>query len=219
MLKSGVKKARQSLEKWGDEAKLGLYGIFLATKNKRFWLVAGLVFVLFGTLLSLLSGGGASLQILKTSSVAEKTKIIWDAFWAFLGINRAFWDFLPIFITTVLQSTLFGLIVATWKWKKLQKKSQIKIEEGRNAKGLETAGIAAGLAILGSGCPTCGTTLLAPMIILATGSSGIALAGTISGILTVIAILLMLMMLKKIGFENYILTTSVKFQEKEQNDR
>lgn len=215
----GGRKFSQKIAKWLDEWKLAGYGLLLATKNKRFWLVAGTVFVIFGTILSLLSGGVAAIRLLQVSTVAQKTKVLTDAFLALIGFNRAFWDFLIVFGTALLQAVLSGLIVATWKWKKIQNQFDEKRAE-ENVKGLETAGIAAGLAILGSGCPTCGTTLLAPMIAVATSSGGLALAGVVSGVLTSFAILIAILMLKKIGFENYILVTSVQFQKrKEKNDR
>jgi len=73
-----------------------------------------------------------------------------------------------------------------------------------NSENLQHAGLAAGLAVLGSGCPTCGTTLLAPLIGAISSSSGLALAGTISGILTLASVLIALYALKKVGKEAYI---------------
>ena len=52
---------------------------------------------------------------------------------------------------------------------------------------LQNSGLVTGLALLSGGCPTCGTALLAPIITTVFSGSGFALAGAISGGLTILA--------------------------------
>ena len=69
---------------------------------------------------------------------------------------------------------------------------------------LQRTGLAAGLAVLGSGCPTCGTTLLAPLIGAIGSSGGLALAGFLSGALTALSMIVALLALQKIGKEAFV---------------
>ena len=69
------------------------------------------------------------------------------------------------------------------------------------------AGITAGLVVLGAGCPTCGTTIITPVIVAFVSTGGYALAGVISGLLTTIAIILVLFALRRTGLDYYNLAT------------
>ena len=79
---------------------------------------------------------------------------------------------------------------------------------------MQKAGIITGLIALGAGCPTCGTTLITPLIgtIFSTGS--MAVAGAISGIVTVVAILIALLSLRRIGLESYVIIINEKYMTK-----
>ena len=79
---------------------------------------------------------------------------------------------------------------------------------------LQNAGIITGLIVLGSGCPTCGTTVLTPIIISILGSSGMAMAGAMSWGLTIASIILALIVFKKVGFETYAIIKSEEFTKK-----
>ena len=72
-----------------------------------------------------------------------------------------------------------------------------------NSASVQNSGIVAILAVLGSGCPTCGTALLTPILTTIFGS-GVALAGTVSSIITWAAILLAFFTLKKLGYNAYV---------------
>ena len=75
---------------------------------------------------------------------------------------------------------------------------------------LQNSGLVAGLALLSGGCPTCGTALLAPIITSVFSGGGFALAGVISGGLTVLALVLALYTLKKVGLDAYALIKAEK---------
>ena len=197
----GGKTFYSRLQRWFDEFKLAIYGVFLATRKKRFIIAFLISFVFFGTLLNLLASGGATFNILARVSFADKINILRNAFLGTFGVNRELTDFLFIFLMTVLQSTLIGLVAFVYKYRK-------------DSANLQNAGIITGLIVLGSGCPTCGTTILAPIIISIAGSSGMAIAGTVSWVLTLASILLALFALKKVGFETYAIIKSEEFSKK-----
>ena len=79
---------------------------------------------------------------------------------------------------------------------------------------LERAGIITGLIALGAGCPTCGTTLITPLIgaIFSTGS--LAIAGAISTIVTILAIIIAILSVKRLGLEIYVTIINEKYLEK-----
>ena len=188
--------------KWWDEFKLALRGVLLATRYWKFDIVAIIGFLIFGTLLNLLASGSAALSLFGAADFGGKIQILWDALLATFGVGRNFLDFLLIFIISLLQGALIALVTFVWKKRK------------DSVDDLQRTGIVAGLAVLGSGCPTCGTTLLGPLLIAVMGSGGVALASTLSGIFTALAVVLAIFALKKLGFETYAIIMDEKYRRK-----
>ena len=188
---SGVKR---HFDEWWEHGKFSVRGILLATKEKHFWFGFVPTFCIFGTLLNLLSGGFAAFNLIGAMGFPDGLKVIWDAFLQTFGINRNFIDWLGIFLLALLQGLLIGLLVVTIKYSK---------KGTDNSASVQNSGIVAILAVLGSGCPTCGTALLTPVLTAIFGS-GVALAGTVSSIITWAAILLALFTIKKLGYNAYI---------------
>lgn len=204
---------RRRLEHWLDECKMALSGIVLATRERRFLIAALITFIVFGTLINLLSGSTASLDLFWATDLPGKLSILGNAFLAIFGIGRNFWDWLLLFFMTILQSILIGLVALVWQKRRRSKKDQV-VAAAHNADNVQSAGLAAGLAILGSGCPTCGTTLLMPLLGTLFSSSSYVIAGLISGFLTIAAVLLALWSLKRIGKDAYVLILSEHFQSR-----
>ena len=207
------------LSDWLDGWKLAGEGLVLATKKPRFWVAFLVTFVVFGTLMNLLAGGTAAFNLMGVVDFGGKLQIIGDAFLGLFGVGREFLDWLLYFAIALLQGLLVGLVVVVWrarseKLKRGRKDANNKTAETDNSEHIQRAGLAAGLAVLGSGCPTCGTTLLGPLVMAVVGSGGVALAGTISGIFTTLAIILALFALKKLGFEAYAIIMDEKYRRK-----
>lgn len=192
--------------KWLDEFILAGKGILLATKERKFWYGAVPSFIFFGMLMNLLSGGTSKFELMGALGFPANLQILASSFTAIFGINQPFLDWLPIFLIATLQGILIGLIVLLWNKKREQK--------GQNAENLEKAGIITGLIALGAGCPTCGATLLTPLIgaIFSTGS--LAIAGTISTIVTILAVIIAILSLKRLGVETYAIIINEKYLAK-----
>ncbi|MBQ6355356.1 hypothetical protein IJJ18_03010 [Candidatus Saccharibacteria bacterium] len=223
-MKRGGKKF--SFRKWCDDWALSLKGVLLATKSPRFWAFFVPVFIIFGTLLDLLSGGLAAFSLMGASDLGGVLKIIFDSFLGLFGINKNFLDWLLIFGIAILQAALIGIIAIIWRHNKDQaakRKRQRQTEKLDNvagseaATGLQNSGIIAGLAILGSGCPTCGTALLTPIIGAVFSGGSVAIAGTVSGIITALAIIIAIFALRRVGLDVYAIIVSKRMEEK--NDR
>lgn len=189
--------------KWCDEFVLAGKGILLATREKRFWYGFVPTFIFFGMLMNLLAGGTSKFELMGALGFPANLQILGNSFLAIFGIDQPFLDWLPIFLIAVLQGILIGLIVLLWKKKKDQ-----------NSANLEKAGIITGLIALGAGCPTCGTTLLTPLIAAIFSTGGMAIASTISVIVTWLAILIAIFALKRLGEETYVIIVNERYLAK-----
>lgn len=208
-------KVKHAISKWLDEWRIACAGVLLASRKRRFVIAALLTFVIFGTLINLLSGSTAAVSLFWSTDMAGKLKIIWSGFLAIFGVGRNFWDWLLTFFVTVLQSLLIGLIAVAWQGKKRQRSAQV-VADASNADNVQNAGLAVGLAVLGSGCPTCGTTLLAPVIATLFSTSSFALASIVSGLLTFAAVLVALLTFKRVGGDVYAQLVSAEYMRKKQ---
>ena len=214
-----IESMNEKVEKWLDDTRMASLGIVMASREWRFWAVFVPVLAIFGTLLSLLSGGLGAINLFFASDFGGKMQIIGDGFLGFLGKDRAVLDFLQNLAIALLQSLLIALIVVVYKKRKqsnLERKKNEKKQKQDEAGVISNAGIAAGLALLGSGCPTCGTTLITPIIASVFSASGYAVAGAVSGIITVLAILLILWSLRRVGLEAYAIIIDEKWRKKRQ---
>ena len=210
---SAKKPNKQSFSwgKWLDEWKLAAYGVVLATKRPKFVLVAVVVFLLFGTLMNLLNNGFASFRLMAAVDLGGKLEIIGGAFLAVFGVGRSFLDWALVFFISLLQGILIGLVVLVWHKKR---------KADQNAENVQTAGLAAGLAVLSAGCPTCGTTLLMPVIGAISSTGGYALAGAVSGVIFIAAVAVALFALKKIGNEAYVIIVGEDYERRKNgNDK
>lgn len=189
--------------KWLDGFVLAGKGILLATREKKFWYGFVPSFLFFGFLMNLLAGGFAKFELMSALGFPGSLRIIGESFLAIFGINQIFLDWLPIFAISVLQGILIGLIVLLWDKKRTG-----------NAANLEKAGIVTGLIAIGAGCPTCGTTLLTPLIGAIFSTGGLAITGTISTIITWLAIIIAILSLKRLGEETYVIIINEKYLAK-----
>ncbi len=204
------RKIKDNFLKWLDQLKLAMNGVLLAFSYRIFRVPAIIAFIFFGTIMNLLSGGFAAFTLIAAADFPAKLKIIFDAFLGIFGVNRNFLDWLLVFLIALLQGLLIGLVIFIWKRQKRAKKSS-KIASG----GAQSAGIATGLAILGAGCPTCGTALVTPILSIIFSSGGYAIAGLVSGIITALAIVVSFFALKKVGLNAYVIIVNERNLERE----
>ena len=197
--------------KWLDEFVLAGKGILLATKEKRFWVGFVIAFLFFGTLMNLLSGGFSKFELMGMVGFGGSMKIIGDALLGVFGINMIFLEWLPVFFLALLQGILIGLIVLLWHKKRINNG-----KESSNSANVEKAGIITGLIALGAGCPTCGTTLLTPLLGALFSTGGLAMVGVISGIVTALAIVIAILSLKRLGEETYVIIVNEKYMRKKE---
>lgn len=197
--------------KWLDGFVLAGKGILLATKEKRFWVGFVIAFLFFGTMMNLLAGGFSKFELMGVLGPGAAMQIILDAFLGVFGYNMIFTEWLPVFALAVLQGVLIGLIVLLWHKKRIS-----AAKDTSNSANVQKAGIITGLIALGAGCPTCGTTLLTPLLGTLFSTGGIAAIGVISGVVTALAIVIAILSLKRIGEETYVIIVNEKYMKKKE---
>ena len=203
-----MKKLKFNWRKWLDDFVLAGKGILLATREKRFWIGFIVAFVFFGTLMNLMggdgssSGGATNFQAMAVFGFPENLKVIGKAFIGIFGIGVPFQNWILVFFISLLQGTLIGLLVLLWNKKK------------KNSENVQRAGIVTGLIALGAGCPTCGTTLLTPIIGMFVSGSSFAVAGVVSWIVTTLAVIVAIFSLKRMGLEMYAIIINEKYLAK-----
>ena len=211
-------KKRFSFARWCDEWVLAAKGVMMATKEPKFWIGFVVAFVVFGTLMNLLSGGFSKFELMGALGFPQNMKIIGDAMLGVVGVNMIFSEWLPVFSLAVLQGVLIGLIVLLWDKKRVKVAGDASAtrddKKNTNSANVEKAGIITGLIALGAGCPTCGTTLLTPLIGTFVSSGSFAVAGVISGVVTALAIIIALLSLKRIGEEAYVIMVNERYLAK-----
>lgn len=212
MIRGGIK---HRLERWADEWKMALSGVILATRERKFLAATLLTFAIFGTLINLLSGSTSALDLFWAADLSGKLAILGNAFLAIFGVGRNFWDWILLFLIALLQGILIGLVAFVWQKKRRSRRERL-LAGVQNADNIQSVGLTAGLAVLGSGCPTCGTTLLMPVIGAVFSSGGYIFASILSGLLTAGAIILALLTFKRIGRDAYVLALSEHYQQNHQ---
>ena len=205
-----MSKLNHHISKWLDECKMAMSGIVLATREWKFLLAFLSSFIIFGTLMNILSGSSAGWDLFWAVDFGGKMRLLGQAFLANFGIDRALLDWAITFVITILQSILIGLVVLVWQKKRRQK----VLAKAKNLNNMSDAGLVAGLAILGSGCPTCGTTLLAPLLGTVLSSGSFAIAGVISGLINVAAVILALFALKRVGKDAYVMFIAERYEKR-----
>lgn len=197
--------------KWCDGFLLAGKGILLATREKRFWIGFVIAFLFFGMLMNLLSGGFSKFELMAATGFSGTVKILTDALLGVFGFKMIVTDWLTVFFIAILQGTLIGLIVLLWQKKRVSKNSDTS-----NSANVEKVGIITGLIALGAGCPTCGTTLITPLLGALFSTGGLAVTGVISGVVTTLAIIIAVLALKRIGEETYVIIVNEKYLRKKE---
>ena len=196
---------KPNIAKWLDGFPLAGKGILLAFHEKRFVISFIIAFLFFGTLMNLLSGGFSKFQLMGALGFPTNLQILGDALLGVFGFKQPFLDWLFVFLIATLQGVLIGLVVLLWKKK-----------QSGNSANVEKAGIITGLIALGAGCPTCGTTLLTPLLGTLFSTSGFAITGVVSQLVTWLAIIVAILSLRRIGEETYVIIVNEKYLAKKE---
>ena len=174
---------KNKIRGFGKDIISTLGGIGIVLRKWQYTLLFIVFFAVFGLLLSLLNTGTSEISLLFSGiEFVEKLDIISTAFMRIFVAPT-------ILILSVLQATIFSLLIYIWRTPRLKMCRK---------DGTENAGIGAIMAFLGAGCPTCGISLVTPLFatLFSTGAyTAVAVFGVVALILAFVISILTLIYL------------------------
>ncbi len=109
-----------------------------------------------------------------------------------------------LMVLSFLQGLTIALLVFVWKGR--EKKAAVN--------GLEAGGVGAAFGFLALGCPSCGVSLLAPVLTAIAGTGAVALVDVLGWFFLIFAYLLLLHALRKMGYTAYVLEAAKRYNRK-----
>lgn len=192
-------RARNTLELWADETKMAFVGIKMVMKKVGYAVIAIVAFLVFAYILTIFRDGTSTWSLLWSGiGFGDKLSLLGDV-WVRVLKNFTDWWGLVLMLLAALQGLTISLLIFGWR---------MKMSSKTTAAGLEAGGVGAAISFLALGCPTCGTTLLAPVLTLVLGSGAVAVAETLGWILVVVAAILLLHAARRLGFGAYVEITA-----------
>lgn len=109
-----------------------------------------------------------------------------------------------IITMSILQALTIMLLIFTWKNR----------EKDRAIDGASTGSIGAIFGFVALGCPTCGVSILTPILTAIAGTGAMAAAEGVSRILIVLAFILLIYTVIKLGYASFITIGAKEYKEK-----
>lgn len=187
-----------------DQIKLGGIGISYLLGFKKYLLlfIFGWLFFLF--FLTFFKDGSGNFALLFSGiSAGQKLGLLWRVL---LG---CFGNFLSLYgLSLVLLSLLQGLAIAlmVYAWRHKNKDQALSTAS--------TSTVASALGFVALGCPSCGISLLTPLLSTLAGASAGVLAEKVGTFLTIIAFILLFYSVFRLGYLVFILVSAKKYKEK-----
>ena len=186
-----------------DETKMGLVGVGMVLKKVKYAVIAVVVFLFFAYVLTLFKDGTATWGLLWSNiDLGEKIALKWEVWGRVVGNFVNLWGLLLMFLA-MLQGVAVAILVFSWRSRTMAK--------GRVA-GLEAGGVGTAMGALALGCPTCGTTLVAPFLSIIFGTGAGVMAEVLGWVLMVVAVVFLLYAVRKLGYGVYIEITARRYK-------
>lgn len=180
-----------------DKTKVSLIGTVQVLTRWQYLLLTLCVAILFSMLFGVLSVGSAKWNLLLSSlPTADKLSILGEALLSVLQNANTFAGFV-VLLTVLLQGVVITLLVFTMKRQRKTQREREAISGGVGESAFATI-----IATLGLGCSACGTSLVIPLISFI--SSSAAFLGTVATTVAVLAVLLLLHSLWRMGCIAYM---------------
>lgn len=176
------------VENYFKKWQVSVAGILRVLRIPRYAALNIGIFLAFAWILTIFSIGNTDWNLLFSQvDWLGKLEIVIGGF-VRIFTNLTSIDGVLTFLLSILQAVAISLIIFNFR---------------RTRKFNDTAadsGIAGIIAIFGAGCPTCGTSLLLPILVTIFGAGVSSVWGSISWIITIVAFGLLLHALRKLGF-------------------
>ena len=201
------KKKNRSLKTWWlrkvDHIKMAGPGILGVMRNWRYASIWALCALLFAYLLTFFKdGAGRSSLLFSSLPFKDKTWIIMDIFPNILANFTSLFGWF-IILASVLQGLAISLLVFNYK----HKQEDLSAETSASGFGLL-------FSFLALGCPSCGVTMLTPVVLTVLGTGALAAVGIISRVFVVLVFILLGYAVIKLGSLAYITLLAKKSKER-----
>ena len=200
-------KMRNTLDLWLDETKMAFVGIGVMLKKPFYAILSLVIWLLFAYVLTLFQNGSGTWSLL-WSGIDLGSKIgLLGSVWR--GVLENFTNLYGVLlmVLSLLQGLTIALLVFVWKGR--EKKAAVN--------GLEAGGVGAAFGFLALGCPSCGVSLLAPVLTAIAGTGAVALVDVLGWFFLVFAYLLLLHALRKMGYAAYVLEAAKRYNRKKED--
>lgn len=195
----GMNGFRRLWERWKDDTKMALVGIGLVLRRPKYLLLFVVVFLFFAFILTLFRDGTSTWGLLWSGiSLGDKILLKLEVLKRVLLNFTDLWGVI-LMLMALLQGLAVMLLVFGWR---------AKVASKTTVDGLEASGVGTAIGFLALGCPTCGTSLLIPVLSTVLGSGAVVLAEALGWILAVAAALLLLHAARRLGYGAFIEITA-----------
>ena len=198
----------QKIGKWfsglGDKAKFALVGFRYLLSSPAYVACFFLVALLFLYILAQLQEGGVSWGLLWSGLPFERKLGVFGTSLALIGNCFTSLHGLVLILLSLMQGlAVSGIVYAV--------KNRQKDEALNHA---SASSIASVLAFITLGCPTCGITILTPILTMFAGAGAVALAERLGVALTVVAFILLAYSLIQLGYLIFVNVSANRAKEK-----
>ncbi|MBP5656316.1 hypothetical protein J6X15_01900 [Candidatus Saccharibacteria bacterium] len=187
-----------------DRAKFAVSSIWMLLKRPKY-LASFLVslFVFLYILSFFKDGSGNWLLLCSNLSFGAKLEVLGRVCVKILDNFTDLYGIL-IILMSILQALTIMLLIFTWRNR----------EKDHAIDGASTGGIGAIFGFIALGCPTCGISILAPLLTAVAGTGAMAAAEGISKALIVLAFILLIYTVIKLGYVSFVTMSAKKYKEK-----
>ncbi len=187
-----------------DRAKFALSGVGMLLKRPKYLAVFIVSLLIFLYILTFFKNGTSNWALL-WSGVSFGTKMgILGRVFGDMFSNFTDWYGILIILMSLLQAITIMLLVFTWRNR----------EKDHTLDGASTGGIGALLGFIALGCPTCGVSILTPLLTAIAGTGAMAAAEGVSRVLIVLAFILLIYTVIKLGYVSFVTISAKKYKEK-----
>ena len=197
----GIRKVAETIL---DRTKIGLQGVCSVFSRPKYAIFGIFCVILIAYILNFWRDGNGNWQLLCSGlPLGDKLGVLGRVFGTILEDFRSLWG-ISIILLAALQGIVITQLVFTWRHR----------EKNAAIDGASTGGIGAILGFIALGCPSCGVGLLTPLLSAVAGASALAMAETIGKIFTILAFVLLVFTVLRLGYIDFVLASANSRKEK-----
>ena len=194
---------RKIIETVTDRTKFALLSLAELFKQPRYLITAIVVVLVFLYVLTFFRDGGSNWQLICSGLPFDDKLGVLGRVWREVLTNFGSFYGVSIIFMALLQGVIIMQLVFTWKNR----------ERDKAIDGASTGTIAAILGFITLGCPSCGVGLLSAILTAIAGTGAAVLAEQIGFILIILAFILMIYTIIRLGYIDYVIISSKKAKE------